>query len=81
MSLKNKALFGGWISMALKVFRREKNMHGELIMPVDSKIGCIKTGMKKQTIYNYKNIYKLIRIAAKLMNCRVKMTYFAQYSS
>ena len=27
MSLKNKALFGGWISMALKVFRREKNMH------------------------------------------------------
>ena len=43
MSLKNKALFGGWISMALKVFRREKNMHGELIMPVDSKIGCIKT--------------------------------------
>ena len=29
MSLKNKALLGGWISMVARVFRREKNMHGE----------------------------------------------------
>ena len=29
MSLKNKALLDGWISTAAKVFRREKNIHGE----------------------------------------------------
>ena len=28
MSLKNKALLGGWISMAAEVFRREKRMCG-----------------------------------------------------
>ena len=34
--------------------------------------------MKKQTIFNYKNLYKLMRIAPKLMNCRVSMTYFVK---
>ena len=29
ISLKNKALLGGWISTAAKVFRREKNIRGE----------------------------------------------------
>ena len=28
MTAKNKALLGGWISMASKVFRREENLHG-----------------------------------------------------
>ena len=28
-------------------------------------------GIKKQTIYNYKNLYKLMIIAPKLLNCRV----------
>ena len=28
MTLKNKAFLGGWISVAAKVFRREKNMTG-----------------------------------------------------
>ena len=32
--------------------------------------------MKKQTIYNYKNFYKLKKIVPKLMNYRVNMTYF-----
>ena len=36
-------------------------------------------GIKKQTIYNYKNLYKLMKIAPKLMNCRVNMAYFVQY--
>ena len=29
MSLKNKTLMGGWILIAAKVFRRDKNMRGE----------------------------------------------------
>ena len=32
----------------------------------------------KKTIYNYKNLYKLMRLAPKLLNCRVNMTYFAK---
>ena len=69
-------LLGGWISMAAKVFRREK-VCVEKIWPVDLKIGCINTVVwKKQTIYYCKNLYKLMRIAPKLMNCRVNMTYF-----
>ena len=32
--------------------------------------------MKKQMIYNYKNVYKLMKIAPKLMNCRVNLTHF-----
>ena len=32
--------------------------------------------IKKQSIYNYKNLYKLMRIAPKLLNCRVNMTCF-----
>ena len=28
MTLKNKTFLGGWISMAAKVVRREKNMPG-----------------------------------------------------
>ena len=38
----------------------------------------IECGMKKQMIYNYKNFYKLMRSARKLMNCRVNMTYFVK---
>ena len=33
-------------------------------------------GMKKHANCNYKNLFKLIKIAPKLMNCRVSMTYF-----
>ena len=29
MSLRNKALLGGWISTATKVFRHEKDIRGE----------------------------------------------------
>ena len=69
-------LLGGWASTAAKAFRREKN-RGEPGQFEDwMEREC---GMKKQTIYNYINLYKLMRIAPKLMNYRVNMTYFIQY--
>ena len=34
--------------------------------------------IKKKSIYNYKNLYKLMRIAPKLLNGRVNMTYFVK---
>ena len=41
------------------------------------KIGYIKSA-RKQIIYNYKNLYKLMRLAPKLLNCRVNMTFFVK---
>ena len=32
----------------------------------------------KQTIYNYKHVYKLINIASKLLNYRVNVTFFVR---
>ena len=76
MSLKNKALLGGWISTAAKVLRREKNIRAEN-SPGRFKDWMYKEcGMKKETTYDYKNLYKFMKIAPKLMNCRVNMTYF-----
>ena len=35
-------------------------------------------GIKKQRAYNYKNLYELMSVAPKLLNCRVNMTYFVK---
>ena len=74
-----KALLGGWILTAAKVFRREKNIRGENLPGRFQYWMDREYGIKKQTTYNYKNLYKLMRIAPKLMNCRVNMTYFVLY--
>ena len=75
-SLKNKALLDGWISTAAQVFRREKNIRRENLPDRFEDWIYRQCRMKKQTSYNYKNLYKLMKIARKLMNCRVNMTYF-----
>ena len=78
MSLKNKVLMGGFISTAPRVVRRDKNMLGENL-PVRFEDWMYREcGIKKQTIYNYKNLYKLMRLAPKLLNCRVNMTFFVK---
>ena len=61
--------------MTAKVSRREKNMRGWNLPDRFEDWMYKNCSMKKQTIYNYKNLYKLMRIAPKLMNCRVNMTY------
>ena len=77
MTLKNKVLLGGWISTAAKVFRRDK-MRGKNLPNQFENWMFKERGIKKQTIYNYKNLYKLMIIAPKLYNCRVNMTYFVK---
>ena len=76
MSLKNKALLGGWISTAAKVFRRKKNILGENLPGRFEDWTYGECQMKKQTSYNNKNLYKLMKIALELMNCRVNITCF-----
>ena len=77
MSLKNKVLLGGWISTEAKVFKRDKNLRGK--HPGRFEDSMFKEcKIKKQLIFNYKNLYKLMRIAPKLLNYRVNMTYFVK---
>ena len=70
MSLKNETLIGGWLLIASKVYRREN-------------LACRfedwlykECRIKRQTSHNYRNLYKLMSDAPKLMNCRVNATYF-----
>ena len=54
-----------------------KKICKEKICLVDLKTGCIKTVVwKKKTTYNYKNLYKLMKMTPRLTNCRVTRTYF-----
>ena len=77
MTLKNKVLFGGWISEAFVVYRRDK-LSGKAL-PIRSEDWIQrKFGIKKQTIYNYKKLYKLASVAPKLFNCRVNTTHFTK---
>ena len=56
MSLKNKALLDGWILTAAKVFRKERNIRGENLLDRFEEWMYKNCGMKKQTIYNYRNL-------------------------
>ena len=70
MILKKKTVLGGWISVAAKVYRRENSScRFEDWLYEECRI-------KRQTSYNYRNLYKLMSFAPKLMNCRVNVTYF-----
>ena len=76
MSLKNKVLFSGQISVAAKAYRHDKIIKKKNL-PCQFENWIYRAcGIKKQTIYNYGNLYKLIGVAPKLLNCRVNMTYF-----
>ena len=55
MTLKNKVLLGGWISKAAKVFRRNR-MRGKNLPNWFEDWIFKECGIKKQTIYNYKNL-------------------------
>ena len=70
MGLKNKTLIGGWILITSKVYRRQNlSCRFEDWLYEECRI-------KRQTSYNYRNLYKLMSVAPKLMNCRVNTTYF-----
>ena len=78
MSLKNKALLDGWILTAAKVFIKQRNIRGENLLDRFEEWMYKNCGMKKQTIYNYRNLQELMRTALKIMNCRVNMMHFVR---
>ena len=70
MGLQNQSLIGGWLLMATNIYRRQNlKCRFEDWLYEECRI-------KRQTSYNYRNIYKLMSVAPKLMNCRVNITFF-----
>ena len=68
MSLKNKFLFGGWISIAAKAYRHDKTMKKKNLTHQFEDWIYREFKIKKQTIYNYRNLYKLISVSPKLLS-------------
>ena len=80
MSLRNKSLFGSWIAVAKRVYKHDKFVKG-VGLPQRFHYWMDKEFMiKKQTIYDYTRLYKLMSIALKLLNCQVSMSYFVKCS-
>ena len=78
MNLRNKALFGGWISVARMVYRRDKLIKRKSLPQQFDNWIYKEFGIRKQRIYDYINLYELMSVAPKLLNCRVNMTYFVK---
>ena len=78
MSLRNKALFGGSIAVERMVYKRDKLIEGENLPQRFDYWMDKEFKIKKQTIYDYINLYALMSVAPKLLNCRVNMTYFVK---
>ena len=76
MSLKNNILFGEWLANARSRYKiiRKKDLPTQFDVWVhkECEIG-------KQTMHNYVNLYKLMRVAPKLCGFRVNMVYFIKH--
>ena len=72
ISLKNKCLFGGWILMASKLYRKENLPYRfeDLLYRL-----CKE---KRQASYSYRNLFKLMSVALKLKNCKINARYFVK---
>ena len=66
-ALKNKVSYGGWLSTAFKVYKRDKTRGKTLPNRFEDWIQR-ECGIKKQTICNYKNLYKLMSICSKVIH-------------
>ena len=78
MSLKNTFSFVGWISTAAKAYRHDEIIKGKNLSHQFEDWINRECKIKKQTIYNYRNLYKFMSVVRKLLNCRVNMTYFTK---
>ena len=65
ISLKNKCLFGGWFLMASKLYRKE-NL-ADRFEDWSSRLCKVK----REASYNYRNLFKLMSAAPKLINRKI----------
>ena len=75
MSLRNKALFSGWIAAARAVYKCDKLIEWQSLPQRFDDWMYEEFEIKKQRTYDYISLYKLMSIAPKLLNCQVNMTY------
>ena len=78
MNLRNKALFSGWISVARMIYKRDELIKRKSLPQRFNDWKYKECEIKKQRIYDYMNLYELMSVAPKLLNCRVNMTYFVR---
>ena len=69
MGLKNKSLIGRWLLMAANIYRWQN-----LSCRFDDWL-YEQCRIKTQISYNNRNLYRLMSVAPKLMNCRVNVTF------
>ena len=72
LSLKNKCLFGGWILMTSKLYKKEN-----LPQRFEDWLHRL-CKVKRQASYNYRNLFKLMSAAPNLINCKINTTYFVK---
>ena len=77
-TLKNKTVYREWLLFAGKAFRRNKFMKGKNLPQQFDDWIYRDFGIGKQTIYNYRNFFKLMSVAPKLLGCPVNMAYFVK---
>ena len=63
LSILYSILLGSWIFMASKTCRR-----GKIMGKFEDWI-YRECGLKRQTSYNFRNLYKCMNVAPELMNC------------
>ena len=69
MNLKNKTVFGEWLSLGGSAFRRNKFIKGKNLPQRFDDWIYRECGIGKQTICNYRNLFKLISVAPNLLGC------------
>ena len=76
--LRNAYNFGKWLNVARKVFQREKVLKQKKLQKTFAIYVKEIANISKQTQWNYKQIYKLIEKAPKIMKCQIKYVYLIQ---
>ena len=77
-SLKNKFIFGGWLSLAYKIYRHDKYIKNKKLPNRFEHWLLHNCYIRKQQAMNYRNFNKLAHLAPKLLHCRVSFTYFVK---
>ena len=62
-NLRNKALFGGWISVARMTYRHDKLIKRKSLPQLFDDWMRKQLGIKKPKIYDYINLYELMSVA------------------
>ena len=78
MSLRNTALFGGWISVARMVYKRDKLIKRKSLPPRFNDWMYEEFKIKKQKTYNYNKSLSVDEHCSKVVELSRNMRYFVK---